>query len=204
MLRTSSAVLAFLIFAQPVYGQTSSTNCQVFGNSASCQTRTQPTAPGIRWDQMPGPRNTATESLQQGMALGSQAAQSRAERKRIEAETELYRAQAEAVRRGTQSAPIVEAAPDYVARWRTAVGPRAHLYPDLVEKITDPLLPLSQSMIELLSSSPLAADLSYYLATHRTESAAIAGMGLLDQARAIDRIEHELKARMTDKATPEK
>ncbi|MEO7384912.1 MAG: hypothetical protein ABIU18_08265, partial [Novosphingobium sp.] len=53
---------------------------------------------------------------------------------------------------------------------------------------------ISEEMVMLMSSSPFAADIAYYLATHRAESIAVSKLPLLDAARAIDHIETRVKA----------
>ncbi|MCT2559233.1 hypothetical protein N0B51_09575 [Tsuneonella sp. YG55] len=119
----------------------------------------------------------------------------RAERERLEAEAEYYRAQTEAVRnQGARQTPSTAAQPpEYLTAWLRAAQPRMGLYPDFEQKVFAPEVNITPDMVRLMTSSPLAADISYYLATHRAETTAISQLPLLEAARAIDRIESELR-----------
>ena len=130
--------------------------------------------------------------------MGERARQSRAERERLEAQTELYRAQAEAVRAQGQQAPApsgqAPANPNYLTQWMEAARPRMGLYPDFEKVVFAREVNITPDMVRLMTSSPMAADIAYYLATHRAEATAISQMPLLEAARAIDRIESELQS----------
>lgn len=135
------------------------------------------------------------------MAIGAQARRSQQERERHEAELELYRAQTEAARRQAESSSVGQAPtdekqgqlPEYLQMWYQRAQPRMGLYPDFAEKVFADNVAITPGMVMLMSGSDYAADIAYYLATHQAEARAISQLHLLDAARAIDRIEKELK-----------
>lgn len=75
---------------------------------------------------------------------------------------------------------------DYLDRWYVAARPRMAIYPDFDEKVYSKNVEITPAMVWLMSTSPYAADISYYLATHKAEAAAISRMPLVQAGRAID------------------
>lgn len=182
--------------AAPATAQTS--RCYWVGNIWTCN-QTQPVQPSgtsIDWSIAKG--DSFSESLRQGREIGEdirKSRQSRAERERAEAEADLYRAQAEAIRnQGLPGTARPALSSDYMSAWTTAAAARRGLYPDFDKVVFAREVNITPDMVRLMTSSPMAADIAYYLATHRAEATAISRMPLLEAARAIDRIESELKA----------
>lgn len=191
-------VLALLVSSGPAASQ-SQTTCQWIGQVWTCNGTSQRS--GIDWSNGRS-GGSFNDSLRLGMEMGEAARRARDERDRVRAETELYRAQAEAVRAQGQQAPAPSsqppANPDYLAQWMAAARPRMGLYPDFDKVVFAREVNITPDMVRLMTSSPMAADIAYYLATHRAEASAISQMPLLEAARAIDRIEGELKAGAND------
>jgi hypothetical protein len=77
--------------------------------------------------------------------------------------------------------------------WLKVAVQRMGLYPDFEKVVFSSEVPITNDMVRLMTSSPLAADIAYYLATHKYESLAISKMNLAQAARAIDQIEVRLK-----------
>ena len=97
----------------------------------------------------------------------------------------------EAVKQAQRPQPLVES-PPHVTAWFRAAQPRMHLYPDFQQVVFSQDLAISDDMIKMMASSPLAADIAYYLGTNKMESVAIKSMPFLDAARAISDIEKRL------------
>lgn len=215
MLRYLALPLLVASMASPVAAQTT-TSCYWVGNVWTCNQNSPP--PQINWGTLRSPSDvgsSAMDAFRQGQEIGERARRAQLERERLQAETEMYRAQAEAARAAIQpparakweslldpfesvsgSAPQTQTpASDYTAAWLAAAQPRMGLYPDFAEKVFAPEVPISPDMVRLMTGSTMAADIAYYLATHRAEATAISQMPLLEAARAIDRIESELKSK---------
>lgn len=77
--------------------------------------------------------------------------------------------------------------------WLKAAAPRMGLFPDFEKVVFANDVPITNDMIKLMTPSPLAADIAYYLGTNKLESLAISKMTLAEAARSIDRIESRLK-----------
>jgi hypothetical protein len=192
---------AAAVLTAPASAQTN-TSCQWIGNVWSC-TQNAP-APGINWDLLRSPNqsNSVMESFRQGQEAAQRARQARAERERAEAEAEYYRAQTEAVRARSQPGvappqprpPEPAAMPGWLTAWYHAAQPRMGLYPDFDKVVFAPEVSISEDVVKLMTSSPYAADIAYYLATHRAEAAAISSMPLLEAARAIDALDRKFQA----------
>jgi hypothetical protein len=80
-----------------------------------------------------------------------------------------------------------------IEEWLKAAAPRMGLYKDFEKMVFAPDVAITTDMIRLMTPSPLAADIAYYLSTNKLESLAISKMSLLETARSIDRIEATLK-----------
>ena len=78
--------------------------------------------------------------------------------------------------------------------WLSAAAPRMGLYPDFEKVVFSPDVPITTDMVRLITSSPLAADMAYYLGTHKMESLAISKMSLADAAQSLSQLEARLKS----------
>lgn len=85
-----------------------------------------------------------------------------------------------------QSDPVID-------EWLKAAAPRMGLFKDFEKMVFAPDVAITTDMIRLMTPSPLAADIAYYLSTNKMESLAISKMSLVEAARSIDRIEATLK-----------
>ena len=63
---------------------------------------------------------------------------------------------------------------EIMARWQSAAIPRMGRYPDFAEVALAPDVAITIPMIELMSSSPYAADIAYYLGKNKAKSIEIA------------------------------
>ena len=76
-----------------------------------------------------------------------------------------------------------------VAKFMEAIKPRKDMYPDFDKVVLQGNAPVTPAMLGMISASPYAADIAYYLGQHVEQSGAIARMQP-DQARsAIKQIE---------------
>ncbi len=66
--------------------------------------------------------------------------------------------------------------------------------PDFFEVVLAPDLAITMPMIELISSSPNAADIAYYLGKNKATAAEIARLPFLRQAEEIRKIEQTVQA----------
>lgn len=78
-------------------------------------------------------------------------------------------------------------------KWWSAATPRLRLFPDFEKVVLAPDVPLTITMINLMSESEYAADIAYYLASNKAEAYGISQMPLLSAARAISEIEFRVK-----------
>lgn len=134
------------------------------------------------------------QQIEQIRALRIQNEQAEAQRRYMEEQQaeERRRRQADAAR--TQQ-PQSNNQPDPVIdEWLKAAASRMGLYPDFEKVVFASDVPITTDMIRLMTPSPLAADIAYYLGSHKIESLAISKMSLVEAARSIDRIEAKLKA----------
>lgn len=142
--------------------------------------------------QFPDPLQQA-QQIEQIRALRIQNEQAEAQRRYIEEQQaeERRRRQTEAAR---SQQPQANNQPDPVIdEWLKAAAPRMGLYQDFEKVVFAPDVPITMDMIRLMTPSPLAADIAYYLGTNKVESLAISKMSLVEAARNIDRIESKLK-----------
>lgn len=124
------------------------------------------------------------QNQQSEMQLRQMQEQERTRQERqLQQQTEERRRQSQA---SNQSDPVIDA-------WLQAAVPRMGLYPDFEQVVFAADVAITTDMIRLMTPSPLAADIAYYLGTHKMESLAISKMSLMEQARAIERIEGRLK-----------
>jgi hypothetical protein len=107
-------------------------------------------------------------------------------------EQEKQRRQAE-VARSEQRQPNTQPDP-VIDEWLKAAAPRMGLYPDFEKVVFASDVAITTDMIRLMTPSPLAADIAYYLGSHKIESRAISMMTLVQAARTIDQIESRLKS----------
>lgn len=83
---------------------------------------------------------------------------------------------------------------EVMTRWQSAAAPRMGRYPDFAEVALAPDVIITMDMIELMSSSPYAADIAYYLGKNKAKSMEIAQLPLLRQAEEIRKIEQLVQA----------
>ena len=142
--------------------------------------------------QLPNPL-LQMQQMEQIRAIQLQNEQARLQLRAMEEQRqqdELKRQQKAASDSGAQTqAPLDPIMQD----WLKAAASRMHLYSDFDKVVFAPDVPINIDMIRLMSRSPFAADIAYYMATHKTEALAISQMPLLDAARAVDRIEADFK-----------
>jgi len=81
-------------------------------------------------------------------------------------------------------------------QWLKSAQPRMHLFPDFQQVVFSQDLAISDDMIEIMAPSPFAADIAYYLGTHKIEAMAIKTMSLADASQAISGIESRLLANL--------
>lgn len=86
-----------------------------------------------------------------------------------------------------QTDPVID-------EWLKAAAPRMGLYQDFEKVVFANDVAITTDMIRLMTPSPFAADIAYYLGSNKLESLAITKMSLVEAARSIDRIEAKLKA----------
>ena len=70
-----------------------------------------------------------------------------------------------------------------------AIKSRKDLYPDFDKVVLHGNAPVTSSMLALMSESPYAADIAYYLGQHQEQSGAIAKMPQQQARSAIKQIE---------------
>ena len=80
-----------------------------------------------------------------------------------------------------------------IDEWLKAAASRMGLFPDFEKVVFASDVSITTDMIRLMTPSPLAADIAYYLGTNKLESLAISKMTIVEAARSIDRIEAKLK-----------
>lgn len=73
--------------------------------------------------------------------------------------------------------------------WQEQVTDAKTRYADFDAVVSDPSLPISPDMAEVIRTSPKGADLAYYLGTHRAAAAQIAQLTPLEAARELGAIE---------------
>lgn len=83
---------------------------------------------------------------------------------------------------------------EILRKWESAAGYRRNFYADFDEVVLAPDVNITLQMIELMASSPFAADIAYYLGKNKAEAARIARLPLLEQASAIRDIEQRITA----------
>lgn len=134
---------------------------------------------------LPDPLQQAMQ-IEQIRALRMQNEQAEAQRRHMEEQARAQEKQRQPPA-NNQSDPVID-------EWLKAAAPRMGLYQDFEKIVFSPDVPITTDMIRLMTPSPLAADIAYYLGTNKTESLAITKMSLVEAARSIDRIEARLKA----------
>lgn len=185
-----------LLASVPVHAQ-SQTSCRWVGDVWTCDQRS--TGGGIDWSILNRTSDSAADNFVKGMEIGQQAQRSRLERERLMLEQERLKLEREllgqrklessargSVPAGTQS--------DYSQKWLEKAKPRMGLYPDFAKVVFEGDVAITPAMVMLMSASNYAADIAYYLGTHKAESLAIAQLPLLEAARAIDAIEAKVKS----------
>lgn len=167
------------------------TQCQWVGNVWTCNQ--QRSGSSIQWQNgiAPDVGGNAMEAYNRGRREREEADRATLEADRITAERDFYRS------RTLPSEPLLppNSAPasSYGQAWVTAANQRSHLFKDFAKVVFAPDVRITDEMVMLMSGSPYAADIAYYLGTHKAEAMAISRLPLLDAARAIDAIESRIK-----------
>ena len=78
----------------------------------------------------------------------------------------------------------------------------AERYPDFQAVVSNPTLPINESMAEFIAESDQGADIAYHLGKNPTKAAQIAQMSPVKAARELAKLESELATK--PKATPSK
>lgn len=198
-MRYFAYVTSLVLVGSPIAASAQTSNCQWLGAVWSCSQTPAPRP--LDFGTLMSPADVGS-SVMQGFRQGAEdrqrADQARFEAERIRAQTELLRAQTEAARAQiapVNSPPATTQAPPWFLNWFEAVASRRTLFADFGAIVLGEGSPITPDLMVLMTSSPLAADIAYYLCTHRAEATAISQMPLLDAARAIDKIEAELRAK---------
>jgi hypothetical protein len=145
----------------------------------------------IRPLQIPPPSDFLRD-MQQLELLRLQSEQLRAQREFLEEQKRRNRdeqTQSDAQNAQKQSNPqdgVIES-------WLHSAAPRMHLYPNFESIVFAADVPISLDMVKLMTPSTYAADIAYYLATHKDESLKISQMTIVGAAKEIARIEKMLK-----------
>ncbi len=106
---------------------------------------------------------------------------------------QLQNQQREEEARRQQSQQVAQPADPIIDEWLKVAAPRMSLYPDFEKVVFASDVSINMDMIRLMTSSPLAADIAYYLGSNKLEALAISKMNLADASKSIDRIEKKLK-----------
>lgn len=184
-----------LLVSVPVHAQ-SQTTCRWVGNVWTCDQRS--TGGGIDWGVLNRPGNNAADNFAKGMEIGEQAQRSRMERERLKLEQERLKLERELLEQRKLESSARGSVPagaqsDYSQKWLEKAKPRMGLYPDFAKVVFEGDVAITPVMVMLMSASDYAADIAYYLGTHKAESLAIAQLPLLEAGKAIDAIESKVK-----------
>jgi hypothetical protein len=179
------------------------------GTVWTCDTSAAPNpapVPNVQWPKT-NASDSFNDSLRQGMETGAQMRRAQEERERIDLERErleLERQRLDADRQRSRDlsgqpgasvpTPPATVSDPYLQEWLTKAQPRMGLYPDFAAVVFESDVAITPDMVKLMAGSEFAADIAYYLGTHKAEARAIAMLPLLDAARAIDAIEAQTKA----------
>lgn len=137
--------------------------------------------------RLPDPLQQA-QQIEQIRALRLQNEQAEAQRRYMEEQARAQEKQRQQQSQtSNQSDPVID-------EWLKAAAPRMGLYQDFEKVVFAADVSITLDMIRLMTPSSIAADIAYYLGTHKMESLAISKMNLADAARSIDRIDAKLKA----------
>ncbi len=203
ILSACAAIIALIGFS-PINAQTR-TNCRWVGSVWTCD---QSEPPRIDWGTSNNSGNSAGDSFRRGVELGEQARRAKLERERLKLEQDrltLDRAQLEQRKAETQTQrqSLPAEPPNYGQRWLEKARPRMGLFPNFAKVVFESDVTITPDMVMLMSSSDYAADIAYFLGTHKAELLAIAQLPLLDAARALSDIEERIKADLQSKASPD-
>lgn len=172
-----------VLLSTPAYSQTKTT-CQWIGNVWTCEQPTQ--SQGIDWGILNNSRNQQADSFRRGVEMGEQARRAEREGKRGE-------------QRGPEAGVSQALSPEIFSKWLERAKPRMGLYPDFAKVVFESDVAITPDMVLLMATSDYAADIAYYLGTHKAESLAIARLPLLEAAKALDDIERKVKLSAPDK-----
>ena len=172
------------------------TQCRWIGSVWTCE---QQRSSSVQWQNgvVPDVGGNAMDAFYRGRREREEADRAKLEAERLAAERDFYRSQTPSgiSGQGQPNAPTQATPPsNYGQIWLANAEKRRHLFRDFDKVVFAPDVKISEEMVMFMSSSPYAADIAYYLGTHKAESLAISRMPLLDAARAIDVIESRIKS----------
>ena len=168
--------------------------CSMLGATADAQTLNQQISRGATFFQPADPFDQYSRFMNAQNAQ-AQAEQAAAQRRFIEEQTralqlENRRREEQALK--AQAPQITNELPPFMLQWLKSAQPRMHLFPDFQQVVFSQDLAISDDMIKIMAPSPFAADIAYYLGTHKIEAMAIKTMSLADASQAISGIESRL------------
>jgi len=144
--------------------------------------------------QLPNPLQDA-QQIEQIRALRLQNEQAEAQLKLLEAQARaLEKSRQQQLEQRERQSQTTSQPDPVIEDWLRAAAPRMGLYPDFEKVVFSPDVPITTDMVRLITSSPLAADMAYYLGTHKMESLAISKMSLADAAQSLSQLEARLKS----------
>ena len=178
---------------------TSSVALLLMGNLAEAQTLNQQISRGATF-YTPTPDFQGWAAIQNAQTQAMQAA---AQRRLIEEQTrslQLENSRREEQARVTQNPNHSGVAAPHMQQWLRSAQPRMHLFPNFDQIVFTQDLAITDDMIRIMAGSQYAADIAYYLGTHKMEAVAISRMTILDAARSISDIEKRITilAKKTD------
>ena len=152
--------------------------------------------------QLPSPVDTLQQiqQIEQIRYFQNQNRQAEAQIKQqeeLERLRKIQKQQSEALSK-TPAYPAAQPDDLVIEEWLRSAGPRMGLYPDFEAVVFAKDVAINTDMIRLMSTSPLAADIAYYLGTHKMEALAISKMTLVEAAKSIGRIEESFKSSKND------
>lgn len=201
-----TAATIALVLSAPASAQTT-TNCTWVGSVWTCN-QSAP-RPGVDWNASSRAGNSYNDSLQRGLAVGEQIRRARQERerlkleqKRLELDRQLLEQRRSEAQVGSQDRSVPSQgtpAPSALTQsqiqaWLDKARPRMARFPDFEKIVFDNGVNITPDMVILMTGSDYAADIAYYLGTHRAEATAISRLPMMDAARALDEIEARLRA----------
>lgn len=159
--------------------------------TVNAQTLNQQISRGTNFS-FPAPDYQGWAAMQNAQTQANQAA---TQRRLIEEQTramQLENNQREAQAKKQQKPVDAQEVPPHMQQWLKSAQPRMHLFSNFEQVVFAQDVSISDDMIKLMASSPFAADIAYYLGSHKMEATAIKSMTMLEAARSISDIEKRM------------